>query len=280
MTAGRKHDFGTRIGRPLGLAAFAAFTLMPILWTLDTSLRTDKDAYLFPVAYWPPHPTFENYIQLADVGDFGTYLFNSLFVSITSGFLALAVSMLGGYALSRVRFPGKGAITLLALVSQMIPGVMLAIPLYLVFQGAGLLNSYAPLVLTYAALATPLCVMLMRAFFAGLPKELEEAARIDGCGFWLGFRHVVLPLMAPGMAATFAFAFIQSWNELILATVFESKPSYFTLPVGIHALIGEQQVFWALMMAGIIVAIVPAVALFSIIQRFLISGLTAGAVKG
>ena len=231
------------------------------------------------ITYFPQTFTVENYAQLFSMYDYGQMIKNSLIVSGSTGLVVTLLSILGGYALARYDFRGKGTMLLFFLVTQMIPGILVIIPLFILFTNAKIINTHFSLFLFYLVTNLPFCVITMRSFFERIPYTLEEAASVDGCTKWQTLFRIVLPVMFPGIVAVFVFAFIGAWNELIAGTIFINTPDMWTVPVGLKSLIGKYDVKWGVLMAGGILALLPTAVMFAVMQRFVVEGLTAGAVK-
>jgi len=205
---------------------------------------------------------------------------NSVVISLLTTIVGVALSCTAAYALSRFRFPGRKAGLASFLVVQMFPATLLLMPLYVILDKLGLLNSVVGLVLVYSTTAIPFCVWTLKGYFDTLPRELEEAARIDGASPWLIFRRIILPLAQPGIAVTALFAFMTAWNEFIMASTFMTDESRYTLPVLIQSSVGDHVANYGLFAAGTIVTSIPVMVVFYVLQRYLVGGLTAGAVKG
>ncbi|MAA78016.1 MAG: ABC transporter [Deltaproteobacteria bacterium] len=229
-------------------------------------------------------PSSWNEIQELTRGEkvwmFGYQLFNSLIVSILTSIVGVILSCTSAYAMSRFAFPGRDAGMSFFLVTQMFPGVVMAIPLYILMEQFGLLNSISGLALAYASTAIPFCTWNLKGYFDTIPKELEEAARMDGASQWVIFTQIVLPLSKPALAVTALFSFMTAWNEFILAQTFISDETAYTLPVLLNSYVGDYNTEWGNFAAGAIIASVPVMLLFFMLQRYLVEGLTAGAVKG
>ncbi|MCI2253643.1 carbohydrate ABC transporter permease [Domibacillus sp. 8LH] len=263
----------------LPLAVMLIFTMFPFYWTINTAFKMDGDIVKRPVEYIPTAPTIDNFvIAWSNVG-FATYFKNSLIVGVSTVALVLVLSILSGYALSRYKFKGKRAFMVMLLCTQFIPRAMLIIPLFIIFKNLGLISSPLSLIITYAAVEIPFTTVLMSGFISNVPKELEEAAMIDGCNRLQSLRHVVFPLLVPGIVATGVFTLIYTWNEFLLALMLTNQQSKFTLPVGLSYMMGEFNVNYGALAAGSVIALVPAVLLFVYAQKHLVSGL-GGAVKG
>lgn len=235
-----------------------------------------------PAASW--NFQWRNYVDLWRNVDFGLYLKNSLIICISVMLISVVMAALGGYALARFKFPGRNMFGYSILATQMIPGIMLLLPVYLMFvnftQATGIIlkGTYGGLILTYAAYFTPFSIWILRGFFASIPKELEEAALIDGCGPFKAFFRIIIPSAMPGIVATGVYVFLAAWDELMFAWVLTNEATY-TIPVGIRLFVGNFQNRYDLMMAAATVATIPVMVLFFILQRQIVSGLTAGAVK-
>ena len=227
---------------------------------------------------------WRNYVDLWRTIDFGLYLKNSFIVCLSVMLIAMVMASLGGYALARYRFPGRDTFGYSVLATQMIPSIMLLLPIYLMFinftQATGLVikGTYGGLILTYAAYFVPFSIWILRGFFASIPKELEEAALIDGCGPFRAFFRIIVPSAMPGIVATGVFVFLSAWDELMFAWVLTNEKTY-TIPVGIRLFVGNYQNRFDLMMAAATVSTLPVLILFFLMQKQIVSGLTAGAVK-
>lgn len=268
------------LGRALLLALFLLAVVLPIYWMAATSFKTHPEIInAQELTYFPKTFTVGNYEELFGMYNYGQMLQNSLIVSVSTGICITLLSILGGYGLARYQFRGKTAMLLFFLVTQMIPGILVIIPLYLMFAQAGLINTHFSLFVYYLIMNLPFCVITMRSFFERIPYTLEEAAYVDGCTKAQSLFRIVLPVMFPGIVAVFVFAFIGAWNELIASTIFISTSNMWTIPVGLKSLIGKYDVKWGVLMAGGVLALLPTAVMFAIMQRFVVEGLTAGAVK-
>ena len=270
--------------RGLGVHAAVGIWLLialgPYVWMFLTSVKPTLELYEFPVRYLPSAVGFEAYEQLFNATPFLRFFRNSAIVAVSTVAFTTITATLAAYALSRFRIPGKSIILVVLLVTQLMPAVLLVIPLFISLRSFGLLNSPLGLTLVHSAFALPFTTYLITGFLDGIPKELDEAAKIDGCSDLGAFRWVVLPLLAPSLAAASTYVFIYSWNEFIYALTFMTRESARTLPVGLHGFIGEFLIRWDLLTAGGVIATLPTVLFFLLVQRRLIAGLTAGAVKG
>ena len=258
---------------PLGV--YLLFTLVPFYWILLFAFRQTGSTALFP---WPL--TLDHFATVWNTAGFGVFFKNSVIIAVLTLVLSTVISVLAGYGLARFQFRGKGAFLVLLLCTQFIPGAMMLIPLFDVFRATGLINSLWSIVVADTVFHLPLSVILMMGFIRNIPIELEEASWIDGCGRMRGFMAVALPLLKPGIVAISSFAFIASWNNFLFALMFLNSQDQFTVPVGLSYMLGEYSVDFGALAAGGVVAVVPVVLAFAYVQKFLVQGLSAGAVKG
>jgi multiple sugar transport system permease protein len=262
------------------LALYLAFALFPLFWLLKVSVTPNDLLYSEGIRLWPSRTTISHYSFVLAHSDFPLFFKNSVIVSGSTAVLVTLVSALSGYAMSRFSFHGKFWLVGLMLVTQMFPLVMLVAPIFKLFSPLGLTNSLTGLVIVYTAFNVPFATFLMQSFFDGIPKDLEEAAMIDGASRFRAFRQIILPLTLPGVAATLGFVFTAAWSELLFALMLVSKAGASTFPVGLLSFVSKFSVDFGQMMAAGVLALVPACIFFLLIQRYLVQGLTAGAVKG
>jgi multiple sugar transport system permease protein len=271
------------IARTLGIygpvAALLLFTLFPVYWLINSSLKPSAELFTFPPRYWPQHASLANYLDAVTRTRLGTLYLNSLWVSSLTCVALMVLIVFAGYAMARARFRGKALVIGLFLVAQILPHVVLLLPFFTMFKVAGLINTRWALVVAYTVMTLPFSVLTMRGFFATIPVELDEAAMVDGCGRTGALFRVLLPAALPGLVATSIYGFINAWNELILAVVLISSPKLQTLPVGLSSLIDENRTEYGMLMAIAVLSLVPSLAFFGWIQRYLTTGLSAGAVK-
>jgi len=282
MTSRGKDLLGS-IAMHLFLVFFTLLTLTPVLYVLKLAFSGDKTG-LSSLSLLPSEPTVDNFVRVVtrtEQGEwiFGHHLFNSLVISVATTILGIVLACTAAYAFSRFKFPGRKAGLLSFLVSQMFPGVMMMIPLYVIMQKLGLLNRQLGLILVYSTTAIPFCVWMLKGYFDTIPKDLEESAVIDGAGKFLIFRKIMLPLAAPAIAVTALFNFMTAWNEFLLAYTFMTDPLAYTLPVEVQQYVGED-IKWELFAASSVLVSIPVMALFFVLQKNLVGGLTAGSVKG
>jgi multiple sugar transport system permease protein len=269
-----------RAGIYVALAAAIAVALFPFWWMLDTSLKRPVDIFS-GVALWPQHITFHNYYRLVHEYHFGSYLLNSVVVVAASVTVSLVLGTLAAYALARFRM--RFGIDRLALYGvllvRMLPGILLVVPLYIVLAKWSLLNTRLGLILIYAGLNTSFVIWMMQSFLEDIPRDIEEAAMVDGDSRLTALRRVVIPLAAPGLIATAIFAVIATYNDFIIALTLTSTPAAQTVPVGVSTLIGKIQIEWGPMAAAGVVGALPIVIFALVVQRHFVRGLTLGAVK-
>jgi arabinogalactan oligomer/maltooligosaccharide transport system permease protein len=268
----------------VALIAIVVLVLYPVMLVCKKAFEPGRtfDLSASPI---PSHVTLAHFRELFAGNGGGELTFlrqasNSVIAALATTVVGVLLSCTAAYALSRFRFPGRKAGLTTFLVVQMFPATLLLIPLYVVLDRLGLLNSLVGLVLVYATTAIPFCVWTLKGYFDTLPRELEEAARIDGASPWLIFRRIILPLARPGIAVTALFSFMTAWNEFIMASTFMTDESRFTLPVLIQSTVTEHTADYGLFAAGAIVTSVPVMIAFYVLQKYLVGGLTAGAVKG
>ena len=284
-----------------GLTAFTFVVLYPVLWVVKMAFTPSQafslSANPFPQ---PGNVSLQNFRELVfskwassaealpllpDALDFQLPVFvwqfiNSSFIATATTVLGVGLATTAAYAFSRFRFPGREGGMRLLLVTQMFPGVVMTIPLYIILQNLHLLDSMTGMALVYSTTAVPFCVWMLKGYFDTIPEELEEAAIMDGMDRFSIFTKIVLPLAKPGIVVTALFSFMTAWNEFILAATFLSKPTTFTLPVALQRYVGDYSTEWGMFAAGAIIVSIPVMALFFMLQQHLVSGLTAGSVKG
>jgi arabinogalactan oligomer/maltooligosaccharide transport system permease protein len=264
------------------LLLFCAWSVFPVLWILSTSFKSRGDVFSTKINLLPPHFTTENYRYLLsfDNGLFLRWLWNSVAVAALTTLVGLFLASTCAYAFSRFQFTGKKMGLELFLLSQMFPGIILIIPLYGLVGSLGLLNTFWALILAYSTQALPFCVFMLKGFFDTIPRELEEAAHVDGLSIWESYYRIVLPLSIPGIAVTAFFSFVTAWNEFMFAFTFMTAQNLYTLPVGLRTFVFEFRTDWHYLSAGAIIVTLPVLIFFLAAQKYLISGLTAGGVKG
>ena len=264
----------------LAVLAYVVFALFPLYWLLKVSVTPNKLLYSEGIKMWPSRTSFEHFDFVLKHSEFPTFFKNSLIVSGSTAIIVTVLASLAGYAMSRFTFRGKYWIVTLMLLTQMFPLVMLVAPIFKMLSPLGLTNSLTGLVIVYTAFNVPFATFLMQSFFDGIPKDLEEAAMIDGATQFVAFRQIILPLTLPGIAATLGFVFTAAWSELLFSLMLISGNDSATFPVGLLSFVSKFSVDFGQMMAAGVMALIPACLFFLLIQRYLVQGLTAGAVKG
>jgi multiple sugar transport system permease protein len=260
----------------------AVFFLAPIVWSIANSFKPAAAALADPVSLFSSAFSIENYRRLEGVGaGWPSYAMNSVLVAVGTIILTVLVAVPAGYGFSKFKFPGQTALFIIAMATLMIPFQSILTPLFLVLKFLKLQNNLLGLVLIYATFQLPFSIFMMRNAFDAVPKALIEAARIDGANQWTILQRIMLPIALPGVATVAMFAFLNSWNEFLAALIFLSDQSKFTLPImlvnvssGIYGIID-----WGALQAGVTVTMIPCLALFLLLQRYYVRGLTAGAVK-
>ncbi|BCP52065.1 ABC transporter permease [Kaistia sp. 32K] len=267
-----------RLGIYAALAIVLFQTLYPLLWVLFGSLKTKPE--LINNVWGPPSSlVFENYVQAWQMADMGNRIFNSVTVTALSLAILIVVVTPCSYALARLRFPGRVVITGIVVGSMLVPPQVLAIPLFMVARDLGIINSTVGISFIYAASIMPLSIFIMRSFFMSLPFDLEDAARVDGAGRVTILFQIMLPLARPGMALIIIFGFIEVWNDFFLAFLLLRQPDVQTIPLGLVNFFQQYDSLWNLYFAALMITTLPVIALFVLMQRQFIAGLTAGAVK-
>lgn len=264
----------------LGLAAIVLFSVFPILWTFLVSLKPEGEIVNARLTYLPARVVFENYVAIWTRSNFPTLIVNSAVITLLTVAMCLGAGTLAAYAVARTRFAGRRKVLLLYLAVRMFPAVMIVIPLFITLRMVGLLDSRLGLALAYTSFLLPVFIWMMKGFFDAVPGELEEAARIDGASRLGAMLRVILPLVLGGLVATSVFVAIGAWNDYLFALMLTSSTGSRTWPVGLQLMVGEFQLPWGALAAGGMISIAPVVVLFAIVQRALVQGLTAGAVKG
>lgn len=262
------------------LTIFSFIAIYPVLHVWSVSLRTDNAFSSRSLSLIPAQLTFSTYRELFFGTDFLIWLRNSVLVSAITTLTGVILAAFGGYALSRFKFAGKKWAMLALMTTQMFPATMLLLPFFIVLAKLGLMNSYLGLFVIYSSTALPFCLWQMKGYYDTIPRELEEAARIDGCSQFASFYRVILPLSTPALVITALFSFMGSWSEYAVAAVVLQDPQLYTLPLGLRSFQASLATQWGLYSAGAVVVSVPVTILFIALSRYLVSGLTMGSVKG
>ncbi len=263
-----------------GLGSIFVFALvLPLIWVVTTSIRPLAEVTSTPPVIFPRSFTFNAYVELWDAGPFLKYFLNSVVISLSTALIALAFSISAAYAFARFRFWGGTALLMVVVMSQMLPGSSILIPLFQVIRVLGLLDTHPGMVLVYTGFAIPFCTWLLNGYFRAIPVDLEQAALIDGCNRLELLYRIILPLAAPAIIAVGTFAFLLSWNEFLFAFVF-TKSKAQTIAVGLRtAFLGQYVNKYDQLFAASIIFSLPPIAIFVGLQRYFVQGLTAGAVK-
>ena len=272
----------TRILKTALLVLALLVALAPVYWMLTISLKTELDQFASPPKWFVFTPTLEHYYDAFVTRSFGQYLLTSAIVAVVSTACALVIGTLAAYALTRFRLPYNldRKLSFWILSTRMFPAIVTVIPLFLMMRDLRLLNTKAALILVYTGFNLPFVVWMMRGFFAEVPRDLEEAALVDGDSRLGALVRIVLPLVTPGLAATAVFCLIVCWNEFLFALVLTQTDTAMTLPVGIAGRVTQYEIKWGVMSAAGAVAMVPILVFALAMQRYLVRGLSLGAVKG
>ena len=263
-----------------GMGVLLAVTLFPFYWMLNTSLKPQSEVFQSPPAFFSFNWTLAAYGRVLATRAVGRYFWNSAVISVGATLLAVGLSGLAAYGFSRFRMRWERPLILLLLFTQMLPGTLLIIPYFQLMARLQLINTYVALILAYVSFALPFSTWMLIGFFRSIPLELDEAAMVDGCGRLKAFWRVILPLSVPGLVAVGIFTFLLAWNAYVFALVLTTDPKMFPLSVGIANMMGEYQVLWNEMMAAAVLATLPVFILYGFLERYLVQGITAGAVKG
>jgi len=244
------------------------------------SLKREQDINIIPVKYYPSPATFQNYVSAWNDSKFALYFVNTVVVSLLTLVIVSVISLMSGYALSRYQFKGKSTAMMLFLISQMVPAALMIVPLFTIIQKLGLLNTLFSVALTTSANLLAYCSILMKGFFSNISVQLEQAAWIDGCSKLQAVIYVILPLVMPGLVATGAYAFVNAWNIFLYPLILLTNPDKFTLTLGLKSLIGQYTINYGRLSAAGVICLIPAILMFSYIQKHIVVGLSAGAIKG
>ncbi len=262
------------------LLVLAFVCVAPILWTFLTSIKLEADIVTREMVYLPQRFTFDHYVKLWNQSSYPVLIFNSLTVTLLTVLICLLTGTVASYAFSRFNFPGRGQLMLAYLIVRMFPAVLMIIPLFVIMRQLGLLDSRFGLAIAYTSFLLPLFVWMLKGFFDAAPKELESAARIDGSTRLGAMVRIVIPIARNGLLATCVFVAIAAWNEFLFALMLTTSQGSRTWPVGLQLMVGEYQLPWGMLAAGGMISILPVMVMFAIVQRTMVTGITAGAVKG
>jgi len=259
---------------------FLAFLAFPVVWMLSTSLKPTTEIFQMPPTWIPEQATTAAYETLYEKGHFLRYLGNSLLIALATTGISVLVASMAGYAFARVTFVGRKAVLFGILAAQMVPGVLFLLPIFALIKELGLLNTHQGLILANVAFALPFSIWMMYGFYRHIPRDIEEAAWVDGCGVLRTFFKVVMPMARPGLVSCAIFSFLTAWDEFVFALALTTSDELKTLPVGLFSFIGQFGIEWNYLMAGAVLVTLPAMAFFLLFQKHVLSGFAAGAVKG
>jgi multiple sugar transport system permease protein len=280
LVTGSRRD--RRIGTWLATAGVAATVvyLIPVYWMLNTSFKTRSDVFSSPPSLVPLPPTVESYARAVfGDGDIARGLTNSAIIAVGTTIVTLAISLPAAYGLAKLRIRGVGLVLMLLLVVQMVPSVNLALPMFVLFSSAGLVNSYAGLIIANCALAIPLAITILRPYFLSVPGEIVEASKIDGCNELTGFLRVALPISTPGIVTTVVITFLGAWGEFVFGLALATDEKYQPITIVLSEITNEFGVRWNDLMAVSTVIALPVIAAFIFLQKYIVAGLTEGATK-
>lgn len=267
------------VGLYILLGAIALAMLLPLVWLVSTAFKSpDENIFQFPPQFIPAQPTVQNFVKVWQTNPFGRYLFNSVLVAVLTVGLNLLFCSLAAYPLARLSFRGREALFTLVVSTILIPFQIVMIPLYILTVQLGLRNTYLGII--FPAIASAFGIFLLRQAFLGVPKELEEAARVDGCtelGIWW---HIMLPSVRPALVTLAIFVFIGSWSDFLWPLIVLDRPEYYTLPLGVAKLAGAFSLDWRLIAAGSVISIAPILLLFTVMQRYIVPTDAGSGVKG
>jgi multiple sugar transport system permease protein len=264
----------------LTLLLMLLWTAIPIYWMVATSLKKDREIYGYEATLIPQNPTLANYATIFRDTPYLLFLRNSVTVAVASTLLSIVIACLGAYAIARLRFPGRALLARGLVVTYLVPASLLFIPLFAMMSALRLTDTLHGLTLAYLGADVPFCTWLLMGYFASIPVELEEAALVDGCNRITALVRIVLPLALPAIVVVIFFSFTRSWNEFLYAHVFTSTNQARTITTGLAIFMNEDVFFWGPLMASTIISAVPPVAMFLLLQRGVVKGLTLGGVKG
>jgi multiple sugar transport system permease protein len=263
----------------LGVAVFMSWSLFPIYWIVVTALKTAKEVYALPPTFWPDAPTLDNFRELLFNSAFPQFVRNSFVVAGGVTLLSVVIAALAAFAIARMRFAGRNLIARSVVVSYLMPPSLLFIPLFVVLQRLGLIDTKSGLIVAYLTFTVPFCAWMLIGYFRTIPVELDEAARIDGASRLQTLVRVVMPVALPGLSVVALFAFTHAWNEFLYALVFVSSNDSKTFTAGLAGLIMGDVFIWGQLMAASVIVILPILIIYIGAQRYIVEGLAAGGIK-
>jgi multiple sugar transport system permease protein len=274
----KKRTFGRKTLAYLALTLMAVLALVPFVWMLSTSLKSLDEVFLFPPKWIPSHLQFHNYTSLWRDFPMSTWIFNSLKVTLSVTIGVLITSSMAAYAFARIEFPGRNILFYMYLGALMVPGWVMLVPNFVLMRHLGWIDTHWALIIP--AIGQPFGTFLLRQFFLTIPKELEEAARVDGAGHFQIFTKVILPLAKPALATLFVFQFLAIWNEFLWPLIVLNSPDKFTVPLGLGFLNTQHSTDWTRLMAGSMILLIPVIILFTVAQRYYVRGIALTGLKG
>lgn len=279
MVGSSKRQFLLNIQSYGFLILVSLYCIFPFIWMLSTSLKTEAEAFRMPPTWIPIKPTIHAYLYMLTKKNFGIYFLNSTIISLATAVLSTFFGALAGYGFSRFIFRGRKFLIGFFLATQMLPGVLLVGPYFKILSKFGLYDTRTGLIIAFLTICLPFSTWMMKGFIDRVPEALDQAALVDGCSRVGVFFRVILPISAPGMVATIIFAFLLAWGDLLWVLCLTSTESMITVTLGIARTVGEFRIIWPMLMSGALMGGMPAIILYLLLQRLLVQGLTAGAVK-
>ena len=273
------HPLRMALGTYLPILLIVLFAIGPYLWTFISSITPETDLYRAEFRFFPEHPTGENYTRLFTKLDFTSNILDSLLVALFPALLGLGITVPASYSFSRFKFKGRNPLLMQFLIINMFPIMLLIVPLFVMMRVVGIMDTHFALIIAYSTFTIPFSTWMLTSFFNAIPIDLDKAAQIDGCSRIGALVRIIIPVAMPGIVSTGIYIFITAWNEYLYAAILTSSKIR-TIPIALQNMIGEFRIEWGLLTAGGIISALPVIILFFFIQKQLITGMTAGAVKG
>ncbi|HHF09405.1 MAG TPA: carbohydrate ABC transporter permease [Candidatus Atribacteria bacterium] len=268
------------VGSWISLVLFLLVVLFPFYWMLISSVKNFGELFAWPPVFWPRSWGIRAYVEALFSYGFINYALNSLYITLLTVFLTLVMSIAGAYAIARLRFPGRSLVSNLVLLVYTLPPVLLVIPLYLIVSGVRLQDNLNGLLVAYLSQTLPVGIYMLASYLVTIPRDIEEAALVDGCSRPQVVIKVILPLATPALTVVILYTFMIAWNEFLFAMVFLNSQEKFTLPIGLNHLFSGYHQPWDIIMAASMIITLPVILLFLVLERYIVGGITAGAVKG